>query len=256
MLPEIPTIRFKINIPILEKEIEYRPFNISEYKLLLQAKELGDDWSFANAIVQVVNQCLFEKINIEDYPIFVIDYIFLMIRAKSIGEIVNANYVCNSIIQKEITDNDGNKKALSERCGTSFPATINLVDSYIEIPKNYEKNSIIKISEDIGLKLKSPTFSKFKSISLQNKDMIDITDEYLFSCIEMVFDKERTYTPITDFSIDELTNFFEKMTTNKIDEISNFLNNQPSVCYDLSLICPKCKTESKIQLRGIDDFFA
>lgn len=247
MLPEIPSIRFKLNIPILEKEIEYRPFNISEYKLLLQAKELGDDWSFANAIVQVVNQCLFEKINIEDYPIYVIDYIFLMIRAKSIGEIINANYICNSIIQRETT---------TERCGTTFPTTINLVNSYIEIPEHYEKNSIIKITDDIGVKLKSPTFSKFKSISLQNKDVIDITDEYIFSCVEMIFDKEKTYIPISDFTIDELTSFFEKMPTSKIDEISNFLNNQPTVCYDLSLTCPKCKTESKIQLRGIDDFFA
>lgn len=105
------------------------------------------------------------------------------------------------------------------------------------------------------MRLKSPTFSKFRSVGLEGKDLFDITDEYVFACVDCIFDGDKVLYPITDFNLKDLQEFIEQFPANKIDQITQFFKEQPSVCLTMNVTCPKCKNTSVVELNGVQDFF-
>lgn len=244
-LPTIPTTVYDLTIPGTGEKIQFRPMLVKEYKVLLQSQELGDDSGFINTIRGILDDCLLNKVEIDDYPMYVIDYIFLRIRAKSIGEMVSAEYRCNAMV-----DRNGNH----EPCETKFGIQFNLEDAFVKFPVDYHKKCVIQLTDDIGIRLKSPTFKRFRSVGIEGKGTLDITDEYIFACIDSVFEGERVIAP-SEFTIEELTQFVESFPANKIDEITEFFYNQPKVTMIMNLVCPSCGNKSTIELSGIKDFF-
>jgi hypothetical protein len=198
-------------------------------------------------------------VNVDDLPIYVIDYLFLKIQSKSVGEIIDANYKCNNLVNKpEKRDWEG--KVISEAkenvpCNTKFSVEIDLNDAYIKYPPNYNAKCIIKISDDIGMRLKSPNFSKFHSVNIAGKGNFDISDEYIFACVDCVFDGDKILIPGKDFTLEELGQFIEDFPSDTIKEISNFFRNQPVVSLKMEIMCPVCKNKSIVELNGLSDFF-
>lgn len=241
-LPKVPTLIYELTIPGTEKNIKYRPMLVKEYKSLLQAQEFGDEHGFINTIKSIIDDCLFNTIDVNTLPMYSIDYIFLKIRSKSVGENITAQYKCNNLID-------------SNSCDHIFQVDFNLDNAFVKFPVDYHKKCIIQLSETIGIKLKSPSFEKFRSIGIAGKGTLDITEEYIFACVESVFEDEKVLLPNVDFTIEELREFIESFPAEKIEEISNFFKNQPAVTLIMNLTCPKCGNKSVVELNGLKDFF-
>ena len=171
-----------------------------------------------------------------------------MIHAKSTGEVVTAQYQCLN----PITHPETQETAL---CNAQFKVEFSLLDAFIKFPPDYNQKCVIQLDDKVGIRLKAPSFSKFRSIGLASKDVFDISDDYIFSCVECVFDGDKILVPGTDFTMKELEEFIEQFPATKIDEITHFFKSQPCVCIDLNLTCPKCKNQTTVELRGIKDFF-
>lgn len=243
MLPKPKTVVYDITIPGTDKVVKMRGFTVKEYKVLLQAKEFGDDQGFINTVRNIISDCLFNEVNIDELPMYVIDYLFLMIRSKSVGEEIDAQYVCKSINEA------------GDECGAKFGVTINLKDVYVKYPPNYNEKCIIDLGDGIGMKLKSPTFSKFRSVGIDGKGLMDITDEFIFACVDCVYNGDEVLHPGTSFTFDELKEWIESFSFDTVEQITEFFKNQPFISLTLNLTCPKCKTSNTIELNGLDDFF-
>lgn len=255
-LPKIPSVVYDLTIPGTGEVIKFRPMLVKEYKALLQSQELGDDTGFINTIRGIIDDCLLNKVDIDDLPMYAIDYIFLRIRAKSIGETVSAEYKCNAIADK-LTDYDENGVAHSSEkapCGKKFLVQFNLEDAFVKFPVDYHKKCIIQLTDDVGIRLKAPTFRRFRSVGLEGKGTLDITDEYVFACVDSIFDGEKVITP-SEFTLDELREFIESFPADKINEITEFFQNQPKVTLVMTLTCPACGHQATIELNGLKDFF-
>lgn len=237
--------------------IKYRPMLVKEYKALLHAQDLGDDSGFINTIRGIIDDCLFNKVEIDDLPMYVIDYIFLRIRAKSVGETVTAEYRCNHTVEKPAVKNeDGTETpAKIEPCGCRFQVIFNLEDAFVKFPLDFNKKCIIQVTDNIGIRLKSPTFRKFRSVGIEGKGILDITDEYVFSCLDSVFEGDKVMVPGVDFTLDELRDFLESFPSNKVEELTEFFRNQPAVTMIMELTCPSCRNKTTVELNGLKDFF-
>ena len=272
-LPKIPNLVYEIVLPVINEKIKFRPFVVREYKALLFAQEMGDESNhvFTNTISNILTDCTFNKIDIDNLPMYLIDYLFMIIRAKSVSEIIDASYVCNNPIKKyieasenEVSPNEVSPNEVSlpkdvkekiEPCGTQFPVQINLMNTFVKFPPNYNQKCVIKIDENIGMRLKSPSFEKFKSVGIEGKGIFDITDEYIYSCIECVFDGDKILKPGVDFTFEELSEFIGDFPSEKINQITEFFKNQPHICLEMVLTCPTCNYTNKIELNSVKDFF-
>lgn len=245
-----------MTIPGTGEVVKFRPMLVKEYKALLQAQELGDDSGFINTIRGIIDDCLLNKVDVDDLPMYAVDYIFLRIRAKSVGETVNAEFRCNALVDR-LTDHDENGVAHSVekvRCDGKFPVAINLDDAFVKFPEDFHKKCIIQLTDDVGIRLKAPSFKRFRSVGLEGKGILDITDEYVFACVDSVFEGDKVITP-SEFTLDELREFIESFPADKIEQITEFFQNQPKVTLIMNLTCPKCGSNSFIELNGLKDFF-
>jgi predicted nucleic-acid-binding Zn-ribbon protein len=129
------------------------------------------------------------------------------------------------------------------------------MESFVKFPEDYNKKCIIQLSDTVGIRLKSPSFSKFRSVGTASKGLFDITDEFIFACVDCVYDGDKVLTPIADFTLKELSEFIESFPADKIDQISEFFANQPKVTLILNITCPKCRNKSVVELNGLKDFF-
>lgn len=249
-LPTIPATIFHTTFPGTGQRVKYRPFTQKEYKMLLKAQEFGDDMGFIATARSILVDCTFNELDIDALPIYYVDYLFLMIRSKSVGEIIQANYLCSNPVP------DPDKEGEYKSCNTTFGVSFALDNTFIKFPDDFHQKCVIELSDKIGMRLKSPSFSKFRSIGITGKDLFDITDEYVFSAVDCIYDGDNLLHPGVDFDIKELQTFIEQFTKDKIDKITQFFRNQPSVCLLQEIQCPKCGNKTIIELNGIKDFFA
>lgn len=207
---------------------------------------------FINTIRGIIDDCLLNKIDIDELPMYIIDYIFLRIRAKSVGEMLSAEYKCNALIDKS---SEGEENETKIPCGCQFQVTFNLEDAFVKFPVDFHKKCIIKLTDDIGIRLKSPSFGKFRSVGIEGKGILDITDEYVFACVDSIYDGDKVLVPGVDFNLNELREFIESFPSEKIEEISEFFKNQPTVTMIMELTCPSCHNKTTVELNGLRDFF-
>lgn len=255
-LPMIPATVYTLTLPGsvegsgFGKKVRYRPFTVREYKSLLKAQEFGDDMSFISTARNILMDCTFNEIAIDDLSVFYIDYLFLMIRSKSVGEMIEAQYLCTNPVPDP--ENEGQEKS----CNTTFGVSFDLNNTFIKFPDDYHQKCVIELSDTIGMKLKSPSFSKFRSVGIAGKDLFDITDDYIFACVDCIYDGDKLLHPGIDFNLEELQAFIEQFSADKIDSITSFFKNQPSVSLLQEIQCPKCGNKTIIELNGVKDFFA
>ena len=238
-LPKISTPTYELELPSTEKTIKYRPFLVKEEKVLILALESEDTKQITTAIKQVLKDCILTKgIKVEELPTFDIEYIFLNVRGKSIGEAIELIVTCSD---------DGI---------TEVPVKI-YVDE-IKVQKDPEHKQEIKLDENLVLKMKYPSLDQFIKNNFDfksaDKSAIDKSFDIITSCIDMVYSADETWAA-ADCTKKELVEWVETFNTSQFKEIENFFNTMPKLSHTFKVKNPKTGVESEVTLEGLTSFF-
>lgn len=237
-LPTIDVPTYDLTIPSTKKVIKVRPFTVKEEKLLLIALESKDAEEIIKTVKQVINNCIISgEVDINKSPFFDIDYIFIFLRAKSIGSSVEVKMTCNNEV-------DGNI------CGNSFTSEMNI--SNCEIITDDDVKDNIKLDGSKGVKMKYPNYTQMKHIELGNE--VDAKINTVINSIDHIYDKDQIYSS-KDYSKTELKHFVESMTEEKFRKLEAFVDNFPTFAVVLEKKCNKCGFEHKVRYTDFYDFF-
>jgi hypothetical protein len=241
MLPKIDVPLYSITLPLSNKKIKIRPFLVKEEKILLMAMESNDEESILLAIKQIVNNCCMDKIDVDELPILDLEFIFLNLRARSIGEMVELEYKCNNDIKVEEE---------TKKCENLVKIEFNLLD--IEIKKQSENKKKIQLTKKLGVMMKYPNFNVIKNV--ENLSETEQIGKMIANCIEYIFDDETIYYT-KDVSEQEVVDFIDSLTSEQFLKIQEFLNDVPKLEKTLKFKCNKCSYEEDLRLEGIQSFF-
>ena len=238
-LPKIDVPIYDITLPSNGKTIKIRPFLVKEEKLLLMAIESKDNENIIKTTKQVINNCIVSgDLDLEKMPFFDVDYLFIALRAKSIGENIETSYVCNNLV-------DGNK------CGGVFEANIDISNCVIE--KKDDITMDITLSNKLSMKMKYPSYSIMKMIT-GNENNFQKKIRIISSCIERITNGDKVYSS-KDFSKEELIDFIDGLTHEQFVKLEVFVDNLPSFAIESGGICPKCGFEHKVKYTDFTRFF-
>jgi len=230
-LPKIDLPIFELKILSYPLPVKFRPFLVKEEKLLLMALQSSDEESIYKTIKQVINNCLVDDVDIDRLPIFDIEYLFLNIRARSIGEKVETAFICRNVVGKE-PDEDGVE--VDVECKNVMQVGINVLDIK---PPNDDVPTKVYVTDKIGLQLKFPTLRSFKSVDLmlQNPSNNAVFD-MIYDCTEYVFDENGMYY-VNESPKEEFVLFLESLTQEQFDRITAFFEKLPKIEYDIDTKC-------------------
>jgi len=237
-LPKIATPVYELELPSTGQTIEYRPFLVKEEKVLVIALESEDTKQITTAIKNVIKNCIRTKgVKVEDLPTFDIEYLFLNIRGKSVGEEIEVNVTC---------PDDG---------VTQVPITINLDD--IQVQKNEEHSNRIKVDDNIMMEMKYPSLDQFikNNFDFDEKNAMDQSFDLIATCIDKVFTEEEVWA-VEDCSKKEIVEFLEQMNSSQFKEIEKFFETMPKLSHSIKVKNPKTKKENTVVIEGLAGFFA
>ncbi len=243
-LPKIDVPVYSTKLISTGKTVKYRPFTVKEEKLFLMANESEEIDTVIDTIKQVLNNCIVSKgFNVDDLPLFDIEYLFLKLRAASVGEVVNLKYKCNNILPKL----DGEEE--EKKCNHIVEIDFNINEI---VPEGIKKDTKIEITENMGIVMKYPTFDLLKSFD--NEDEVVAITNMTISCIDYIYDKDNVYYA-KDTKKEELVDFVDSMQSKDLEKIKQFFETMPKLKKELDFKCAKCGYAEKIELEGIQNFF-
>lgn len=248
-LPKLELPIYELKLVSLPTPIKFRPFLVKEEKLLLMALQSGKDDDVFKAIKQVINNCIVDQVEIESLPIFDIEYLFLNIRARSIGEKVETYFVCRNVVGKKKNE-QGEEE--DELCMHMMPVEINVLD--IKPPID-DLPSKIYITNNVGIQLKFPTLENYKSVQslLINEDPQNLFS-MIYDCSELIFDEQNVYYT-NETPKEEFYTFLESLTQEQFDRITEFFERLPTIKHDVEHECQKCSFKHNLHMEGLSDFF-
>ena len=238
-LPKINTPTFELVLPSNNKKVKYRPFLVREEKILVMALESEDMNQITNSIIEILNDCILTKgIDVSKLATFDIEYLFLNIRAKSVGESVEVNVTCP----------DDNK--------TTVELYIDLDE--IKVKKNRKHKDVIKLDDTLSMKLKYPSMQQFVDNNFEvfgTNDSVDKSLGMITNCIDMIYNEEESWDA-TESSKDELVEFIEQLNTKQFKEVEKFFETMPKLSHKIKVKNPKTEVESEVVLEGLASFFS
>ena len=237
-LPKISTPTYSMVLPSTEKEINYRPFLVKEEKLLVLALESEDTKQITNAIKAVIKACVLTKgIKVEALPTFDIEYLFLNIRGKSVGEDLEVNIIC--------PDDDK----------TQVPVTIDLDD--IQVQKTEGHTNKIKLDGNIMIEMKYPSLNEFIKSNFdmeEGKNQMDQSFELIAQCIDKIYTEEEVWST-SDCTKKEMSEFLESMNSAQFKQIEQFFTTMPKLSHTVTVTNPETKVKSDVVLEGLATYF-
>ena len=237
-LPKINTQTFELVLPSNGKKIKYRPFLVREEKILIMALESEDMKQITDAVIQILSACILTRgVKINDMSTFDIEYLFLNVRSKSVGETVEVNVTCPD-------DNE-----------TSVSVNIDL-DS-IKVQKDKNHKNTIKLDDNLSMKLKYPSLKQFIESNFEASNpnnTIDSTLSVITSCIDMIYNDEESWSG-SESSQKELEDFVENLNTKQFQMIEDFFTTMPKLSHKVKVKNPKTEVESTVILEGLAAFF-
>ena len=236
-LPKIATPTYTLELPSLEKEINYRPFLVKEEKLLVLALESEDNKQITTAIKTVIKNCISTKgIKVETLPTFDIEYLFLNIRGKSVGEELEVNIICPD---DEVTE---------------VPITIDLDD--IQVQKSDDHTNRIQIDSNIMMEMKYPSLDQFikNNFDFKEGNQMDQSFDLIASCIDKIYTEDEVWST-ADCTKKEVKEFLESMNSSQFKDIEKFFETMPKLQHTITVKNPKTKVESEVVLEGLASFF-
>ena len=237
-LPKIATPTYELELPSTGKTISYRPFLVKEEKLLVLALESEDTKQITNAIKAVIKACVLTKgIKVETHPTFDIEFLFLHIRGKSVGEELEVNIICP----------DDEK--------TQVPVTIDLED--IQVQKTEDHTNQIKLDSNLMMEMKYPSLNEFikNNFEFDEKNQMQQSFELIAQCIDKIYNEEEVWTS-SDCTKKEMNDFLESMNSAQFKEIESFFTTMPKLSHTVKVTNPETKVESEVVLEGLASFFA
>ena len=238
-LPTISTPTYELTLPSSGKKIKYRPFLVREEKVLIMALESEDTKQITNSVIDILNSCILSKgIKLETLATFDIEYLFLNIRSKSVGETIDVNIVCP----------DDNK--------TQVAVTVD-VDS-IKIKKDRKHKNVIKLDDNLSLKLKYPSMTQFIDSNFESKideSEVKSTLDMIIACIDVIFSEEESW-PASESTPKELEDFVDQLNTKQFKLIEDFFATMPKLTHTIKVKNPNTGVESEVRLEGLAAFFS
>ena len=231
MLPVIETPVFELEMPSTGKKYKYRPFLVKEQKSLLVAQESGEKTAVRETLFSVIDACLFNKVESNTLSDFDIQYIFVKLRAKSIGESVDLNVLCDT-------------------CDTKNKYTLQL-DNIKPVKTDGHTNRLF-LTENIGVVMRYPTFEEVQY--LKENYTTETIHETISKCIDIVFDHDNV-TMAKDVQPNEIMNWLDNLNQNHYKLFETFFKTQPTIKTNIDFVCSNCGTSNHIEVEGIDDFF-
>ena len=231
-LPKLATAKYELTLPSTGQKVEFRPFLVKEEKMLMLAQQEGSDASLIRAIQDIVDVCTFNKLDSKKLPTFDLEYVFLQLRCKSIGETANITVTCPDDMKTKVS------------------VDVNLSEVKCEKEENHTNN--IKISDNIGIILDYPKMNNIVKLDMKNDAAA--TFGIIKSCVNQIYDAENVYTK-NDMEEKELDEFIESMSHDQFLKIQEFFNTMPKVKHKITVKNPKTEVESDLVLEGIQDFF-
>ena len=232
-LPKLSIPEYDLELPLTGTKVTYRPFLVKEEKLLYLAMESQDNKQMVKAVKTIIKNCTNLKSNVDKLATFEIEYIFLRIRAKAVGE----------ISEFKITAPDDEK--------TSIPVQIPLEEVEVQVPDGHDKK--IKLDDKIGIVMKYPSLDAFIQQNMSENPTVDDIFEMAAKCIDQVFDDEEVYD---SFSHKEALEFLENLNSDQFAKIQAFFETMPKLSHTIKVTNPKTKVESEVVLEGLASFFA
>ena len=234
-LPQINTPTYELEVPSTGDKLKYRPFLVKEEKILMIAMEAEEQSGIINAVKQIVKSCTFDKFDMSKAPMFDVEYIFLNIRAKSVGEISTVNLRC-------LDDNE-----------TFVKTEIDLTE--VEVKMDEEHTNKIELTEEMGMIMTYPNLDSFADYDVTNINASNMID-MIASCIAQIYDKkgEDVYDS-KDSTHKELVDFIEQLNSKQFAEVQKFFDTMPKLTHTVTIENPKTKKKSEIVLSGLNDFF-
>ena len=237
-LPTIVTPTYELELPSTGKKVKYRPFLVKEEKLLVLALETESTKDISNAIKTVLKNCIQTRgVKVDNLPTFDIEYLFLNIRGKSVGEDIEVNLIC--------PDDDV----------TQVPTTINVDD--IQIQKDEKHTNKIKLDESLMMEMKYPSLDQFirSNFDFNDDSSVDQSFDLIAACIDKIYNEEEVWST-SDCTKKEVRDFLEQMNSMQFKEIEKFFETMPKLSHSIKIKNPKTKVESTVVLEGLSSFFA
>ena len=238
-LPKIDTPVYDLDLPLSKKHIRFRPFLVKEQKNLMMAMEADDKETIERNIRQVLTNCtLTDNFDVDRLPVIDVEYYFINLRARSVGEIVENKYICTNEV-------DG------VQCSNKMETKFNLLDITVDINPNAK--DIIQLTDKISIKLKYPEFSLIDKLK-QKETAVDIAFEVVVDSIEYIYDGEQYYHA-NETSKEELMQFIESLSQEQFSKLEEFFDNLPKMNRKVEMKCSKCGFDHTISMEGLESFF-
>jgi len=235
-LPSVETPRYELTLPSTDKVVQFRPFLVKEEKVLLIAMESNNNTEIINATKEILNACTFEKLEIEKLPIFDIEYIFLQIRAKSVGEIAKFKMLC------------------PDDKSTYVDVEVDLTKVNVQVDDTHTNNIVIDENRKLGVVFNYPTLEMTKAGFNIDETDINTLFDIMTTSIDHIYEGEKVY-PAKDSTKEELKTFLESLPQKTFEKIKTFFETMPQLRHNIEVENPKTKVKSTIDLKGIRDFF-
>ena len=234
-LPKLTTPTYELEIPSTDEKIKYRPFLVKEEKILMMALESKQEKDITQAVKDIVKECTFDKINIDNMPMFDVEYIFLNIRSKSVGEVSKLKILCPD-----------DKKTYAD-------VELDLNEVNVQVGEDHTNK--IDLGNGTGMIMQYPSIDSFKDSGIRDINASNML-EVISTCILQIYEDEgkKVYDP-KDQTKKELTDFIEQLNTKQFRLVQDFFDTMPQLKHEITIKNPKTKKESKITLTGLNDFF-
>ena len=237
-LPKISTPTYELELPSSGQTVKYRPFLVKEEKVLVIALESEDNKQITNAIKAVLKSCIQTRgVKVEHLPTFDIEYLFLNIRGKSVGEELEVNVICPDDEETQVKSH------------------INLDE--IQIQKDEKHTKQIKLDENLMMEMKYPSLEQFikNNFDFNEKNQMDQSFELIATCIDKIYNEDEVWAT-ADCTKKEVNEFLESMNSSQFKEIETFFETMPKLSHTIKVTNPQTKVESDVVLEGLASFFA
>jgi hypothetical protein len=237
-LPKIDAPVYELTLPLSKKQVRFRPFLVKEQRNLMMALESDDKETIEKNIRQVLTNCtITDGVDIDKLPILDVEFFFINLRARSVGEVVDNRYRCENVV------ND-------KKCGNLMETEINLLDIKVNFPENVKDE--IQLNDKLSIKLKYPEFSIISGAG--ESSATDLAFNMIINSIEHIYDGQQYYYA-KESTKEELVEFIESLNTEQFAKIEEFFENLPTLNKTIEMDCSKCGFHHKIEVEGLESFF-
>ena len=237
-LPILEAPKFETKIPSTNKPIEFRPYLVKEEKILMMALETGDEKQMIKAMKDVIKTCTFDKVNPDDLTMFDLEFLFLKLRSKSVGEITSVEFKCDDT-----------------KCNGFTKVEINLDEIEVTFPSGKDTTKKIELTDVIGVTMKPITVRSVSRIDTEEKDKGKLITDLLIASLESVYDAKAVY-PVKDIPKAEVTAFIDSLNRSQLKKIEDYIRSSPRLEKVINFKCTKCSKDCSHTLTGIQSFFA